>query len=220
MHRGVQVVAGHVGGTAAPAIGPVLSMRMDDKSSVFLNLYECQGSNYTRVTGLGHEYCHQRDHQPLRGMAFQRDGRGLRYAYPVDPTSSQAQGQGQGQVQVRYPVILHANGAGAHAVPRANGARWPAQAAHLSSPKLRPLIRLLDPSNEQLRRHPVLLLNPGQDSSLAESPGSAQALSTCRTTTLGALLVEARDTCNASKQCAAKASESLLARAALCTDNT
>ena len=144
-----------------------LLLRVDMESSLFLNLYACHGRNYTRVTGLGHEYCHHREHEPLAGMRVHASGHGVSYS-------------GMEGRPAHHPILLHANGAGA-------------QAAKLASPKLLPVMRLLKPSSTALRRHRVLLVDP------------TEQRASCHVTTLGTLLVDAADACNASKRCALKA---------------
>ena len=62
-------------GTASPARRASVSMRMD-RQELRPNLCSAKGELHARDWP-PHEYCHQRDHQPLRGMAFQRDGRAL-----------------------------------------------------------------------------------------------------------------------------------------------
>ncbi len=158
----------------------LLRIRIDSESMAMLNLYTCTGANYTRVTGLGHEYCFAREHEPLAGLRVQH-GAGKAATYRAMHAG------GADALPPQHPVLLHANGRGI-------------QAAQLSSPKLRPLLRvLLDPATAmRLRQHSVLLLDMDEK--------AVGQLPSCRELSLGVLLEEAGSACNASKRCADKAS--------------
>ena len=45
--------------------GLVKTYTIDSDSSLFLNLYQCAGANFTRVGSKGHQYCFPRENSPL-----------------------------------------------------------------------------------------------------------------------------------------------------------
>jgi len=111
------------------------------------------------------QYCFERAHDPLAGIEVTAGGRALSYSSltgshgprhsprhgPPEPAPAlkvQQKLRPALQPVAQRPLLVHANGAGA-------------QAAHLSSPTLAPLLRLLRPSSRALRRHRLLLLAEG-----------------------------------------------------------